>query len=312
MRKITVICGPTAVGKTDYTIQIASALGGEIVNADSMQIYKFMNIGSAKPTKEEREACHHHLVDCIDPREPFSVGKYQRLAKEAIEDIFARGMHPVVSGGTGLYVNSIIYDMDFSASPRDNDIYNSRRKELFELAEEKGKEYVHSILNEIDPEAAERIHPNNLKKVVRAIEIYELTGEKNREFSEALIPTEDYEYTLIGLTRNREELYERVNKRVDILVQQGLFEEVQKLLDMGLSINDIAMKGIGYKEIIEFFNGEYEKDEAIDLIKKNTRHLAKRQWTWFRRYEDIKWFNISEYAKEPDCIGEILKWIKRE
>lgn len=311
MRKITVICGPTAVGKTDYTIKIASALDGEIVNADSMQIYQFMNIGSAKPTKEEREACYHHLVDCIDPREPFSVADYQVMAKAAIEDIFARGKHPVVSGGTGLYVNSLIHEMDFSAAPPDKNIYNARRKALFDLAEGEGKAHVHAILRRLDPEAAERIHPNNLKKVVRAIEICELTGEKNREFAASVVPTKDYEYTLIGLTRDREELYERVNRRVDILVKQGLFEEVRALLDMGLSADDIAMKGIGYKEIIGFFDGAYGREEAIDLIKRNTRHLAKRQWTWFRRYDDIKWFNLSEYTSDVDCMGEILRWIRR-
>lgn len=311
MRNITVICGPTAVGKTEYTIEVASALGGEIVNADSMQIYKYMDIGSAKPTPAERAACRHHLVDCIDPREPFSVSEYQRLAKAAIEDIFTRGKHPVVSGGTGLYVNSLIYGMDFSASPQEDESRNPRRDRLLALAEEHGKEYVHNILREYDPAAAERIHANNLKKVVRAIEICELTGQKPRVFSEALVPTTDYSCTLIGLTRDRAELYERINKRVDILVQSGLFEELEKLRAMGLTEDDIAMKGIGYKESIGYMKGLYNREEAIELIKKNTRHFAKRQWTWFRRYEGITWFNISEYPSDAACMGEILQWIKK-
>lgn len=311
MKNITVICGPTAVGKTAYTIAIASALGGEIVNADSMQIYKYMDIGSAKPTPEERAACYHHLVDCIDPRTPFSVSDYQRLAKAAIADIFARGKHPVISGGTGLYVNSLIYEMDFSVTPQTEENTNPRREKLFALAEAQGKEFVHAVLRGYDPEAAERIHANNLKKVVRAIEIYELTGQKPRAFSEALVPTKDYTCTLIGLTRDRAELYERVNKRVDSLVHSGLFEELEKLRAMGLSEDDIAMKGIGYKEIIGCMKGLYDKEEAIGLIKKNTRHLAKRQWTWFRRYEGIEWFNISEYPSDAACMGEILEWIRR-
>lgn len=311
MKKITVICGPTAVGKTEYAIKVANALNGEIVNADSMQIYQLMDIGSAKPSSAEREACYHHLVDCIDPREAFSVSRYQQLAKEAINDIFLRGKHPVISGGTGLYVSSLIYDLDFSASPEEKSyLANARRNELSQLAEEKGNEHVHAILAAYDPEAAQRIHPNNLKKVIRAIEICELTGAKNKQFTSAFVPTKDYQVSLIGLSRDRAELYQRIDKRVDLLVAQGLIEEVQHLLAIDLSAADISMKGIGYKEIIGYLNGEYDKEEAIALIKKNTRHFAKRQMTWFRKYDTIKWFNISAYPNDTICIGEIIRWLK--
>lgn len=304
-RQIIVVCGPTAVGKTKYAIEIARELGGEIVSADSMQLYKYMDIGSAKPTPEEQERCVHHLVDCIDPREPFSVAAFHELAKEAIEDIFSRGLIPVVSGGTGLYVNSLIYDMDFSGSPADEE----KRAEYYRLAEENGPGYLHDMLMKCDSEAAERIHPNNLKKVIRALEVAE-TGGKVKAFENSFIRTKDYDYILVGLMRDREELYERINMRVDILMDAGLEEEVRRLLVMGLSENDISMKGIGYKELIEYFHGNYDLDEAVRLVKQNTRHLAKRQMTWFKRYPDIKWFNISEYENDEECIGVIINWLK--
>ena len=303
--KVLVICGPTAVGKTKYAIEIANAIGGEIVSADSMQLYKYMDIGSAKPTAEEQAGCRHHLVDMIDPREPFSVADFQKMAKEAIKDISSRGLVPVISGGTGLYVSSLIYDMDFSAPPGDT----AFRKRLYEIAERDGNMRVHDILKEKSPEAAERIHPNNLKKVIRAIEIAE-NGGQVKAFEESFVKTKDYDYILIGLTREREELYDRINRRVDVLMSEGLVDEVKGLLDMGLTEDDISMKGIGYKEIIGYLRGEYDIGEAVRLIKKNTRHLAKRQLTWFRRYPDITWFNISEYENDDRCIEVIIDWLK--
>ena len=306
-RTIVVVCGPTAVGKTKYAIEIANALSGEVVSSDSMQLYKFMDIGSAKPTKEEQAMCPHHLVDLIDPREPFSVARFQTLAKDAINDIFNRGKVPVISGGTGLYVNSLIYDMDFSAPPGDEE----ERKRLYDLAEEHGCEYVHNILAEKDSEAAARIHPNNLKKVIRAIEAAD-RGQNVPAFENSFVKTGDYDYILIGLTREREELYDRINRRVDILLDMGLEAEVKELLEMGLGEDDISMKGIGYKELIGYFHGNYDFDEAVRLIKQNTRHLAKRQLTWFRRYPDINWFNISEYENDEKCIEVIIDWLKKK
>lgn len=305
MRKIIVIAGPTAVGKTKYAIEAAKAFNGEVVSCDSMQLYKYMDIGSAKPTAEELAQVPHHLVDIIDPAEPFSVAEYQKLAKAAIEDIFARGKVPVIAGGTGLYLNSILYDMDFSNAKQDQEL----RQKLESEAQEFGPEYIHNKLAELDADAAERIHPNNVKKVVRAIEAA-ITGENIKDFKECNTKVKDFERILIGLTRDREELYDRINKRVDLLVEQGLFDEVKGLLGKGLTESDISMKGIGYKEIIGYFDQKYSKEEAIDLIKKNTRHLAKRQITWFKRYEDIKWLDISQYEDDNYAIEGMLEWLK--
>ena len=305
MRKIIAVCGPTAVGKTKYAIEAAKAFGGEVVSCDSMQLYKYMDIGSAKPTADELAQVPHHLVDLIDPSDAFSVAEYQKLAREAIEDIFTRGKVPVIAGGTGLYLNSILYDMDFSNAKQDQNL----RLQLEKEAEEFGPEYLHNKLRELDSEAASRIHPNNIKKVVRAIE-GALSGDNIKDFKECNTKVKDFERILIGLTRDREELYDRINLRVDLLVEQGLFDEVKGLLDKGLTESDISMKGIGYKEIIGYFNGKYTKDEAIDLIKKNTRHLAKRQITWFKRYEDIHWIDISQYKNDEEAIEGMLEWLK--
>ena len=305
MRKIIAVCGPTAVGKTKYAIEAAKAFGGEVVSCDSMQLYKYMDIGSAKPTADELSQVPHHLVDLIDPADAFSVAEYQKLAREAIEDIFARGKVPVIAGGTGLYLNSILYDMDFSNAKQDQNL----RLQLEKEAEEFGPEYLHNKLRELDSEAASRIHPNNIKKVVRAIE-GALSGDNIKDFKECNTKVKDFERILIGLTRDRDELYDRINLRVDLLVEQGLFDEVKGLLDKGLTESDISMKGIGYKEIIGYFNGKYTKDEAIDLIKKNTRHLAKRQITWFKRYEDIHWIDISQYKNDEEAIEGMLEWLK--
>ena len=306
-REIIVICGPTAVGKTEYAIDTALLMNGEIVSCDSMQLYKYMDIGSAKPTVEEQARVRHYLVDQIDPAEAFSAAKYQTLAKAAIEEIFAKGKTPVIAGGTGLYLNALLYDMDFSAPPR-NDAY---RDQLYKEAEEFGPAYLHQKLLRIDSNAAARIHPNNIKKVVRALEAAE-EGAKVKDFSKDLTPTQDYSAVLVGLTRNRGELYDRINRRVDILIEKGLLEEVRNLLAKGLTEADISMKGIGYKEIIAYYHGQYSLEEAIDLVKKNTRHYAKRQLTWFKRYKDMKWFNISEYDSDADCLKEIFQWLEKK
>lgn len=307
MRKLIAVAGPTAVGKTKYAIETAKAFNGEIVSCDSMQLYKYMNIGSAKPTAEEQAEVKHWLVDEIDPKEPFSVAKYSEMAKDAIEDIFSRGRTPVIEGGTGLYLNSLLYDMDFSGAPVDMEL----RATLENEAELFGPEYIYNKLKDADPKAAERIHPNNVKKVIRALE-GAIKGSSIVDFKNCREKCKDYDAILIGLTRNRPELYDRINRRVDIMVEQGLFNEVEQLLEMGLDEDDISMKGIGYKEIIGFFDGLYSQEEAIDLIKKNSRHLAKRQLTWFRRYEDMKWFNLSEYTNDEDAVGEIIKWVQTQ
>ena len=291
-RIIPVIVGPTAVGKTKYAVQIARKLNGEIVSADSMQIYRFMDIGSAKPTEEEQAAARHHLVDAVDPREPFSVAQYRHMAKECIEDIFQRDKLPVISGGTGLYVNALIYDMDFSAPPADLE----QREKYRKTAEEKGPQYLHDILNDIDPDAAARIHPNNVRKVIRAIEAAK-SGEKIPSFETSFRSTSDYRCILIGLQRDRAELYDRINRRVDQMISDGLEDEIRSLMSMGLSSSDISMKGIGYKEMIDAMNGRITMEVATELIKRNSRRYAKRQMTWFRRYPDIRWFDLSENSE---------------
>ncbi len=307
-KKVIAIAGPTAVGKTKFAIEAAKFIGGEIVSCDSMQLYKYMDIGSAKPTKEELAQVPHHLVDIIDPREPFSVYEYQKLAKEAISDIHSRGLIPVISGGTGLYFNSIIYDMDFTSDSGDL----KYRKELKDLADVEGKEAVYKLLVDLDPKTASEIHPNNLKRTIRALErIHE--GEKNvRSFKNVNEENKEYDIVLIVLTRDRAELYDRINKRVMLLIEAGLVDEVKRLMDMGLTSDDISMKGIGYKEIMAYLDGEYDLDTAIDIVQKNTRHYAKRQLTWYRRYDKIRWLDITACGSDENAIEVLKSWLEKE
>ena len=301
MRKIIAVAGPTAVGKTKYAIETAKAFKGEIVSCDSMQLYKYMDIGSAKPTAEEQAEVKHWLVDEIDPKASFSVAKYCSMAKNAIEDIFSRGKTPVIEGGTGLYLNSLLYDMDFGCAPADDQLRLTLEKE----AELFGPEYIYSKLEAVDPEAARRIHPNNVKKVIRALEGAS-NGNNIEDFNKCKEKCKDYDAILIGLTRNRHELYDRINLRVDKMVEQGLFDEVKELLEMGLNEDDISMKVIGYKDIICYFDGLYNKDEAIELIKKNSRHLAKRQLTWFRRQTNAVWLYLED-GDVPQRAAELVE-----
>ncbi len=303
--RILVIAGPTAVGKTRFAIEAAKALDGEIVSCDSMQLYKYMDIGSAKPTALERQQAVHHLVDFLDPRDDFSVARYQQLAKEAIADILSRGKLPIISGGTGLYLNSILYDMDFAESAGDQEY----RRQLEQLAASRGNEYLHAMLAEQDPEAAETIHVNNLKKIIRALERLKEGEGSVRPFSQVRESAE-YDPLLLGLTRERAELYERIDQRVDLLMEAGLLQEVRSLMDMGLSIDNVSMKGIGYKELIEHLQGECTLDEAVEKIKKNTRHYAKRQLTWFRRYDKINWLDISTFSSDEEAVRGMIKWLK--
>lgn len=305
-KPLVIIAGPTAVGKTEISIEVAKRLNGEVVSADSMQIYKFLNIGSAKPTKEEIQGIPHYLIDEIDPKAEFSVSQYRDLAKKYIDKVISKGKIPIVAGGTGLYVNSLIYDMDFSSTRSDNSI----RERLTSEYERYGIEYLHSKLKEVDKEAAERIHPNNVRRVIRALEVYYTTGESIKDFSKDLVENEDYEYILIGLNRDREELYERVNKRVDIMFNSGLIEEVKNLVEMGLKVEDISMKGIGYKEVIGYLDGEYDLERAVELVKRNTRRYAKRQLTWFKRYEKMKWFNLDKDTDKEKIINNIIQFVE--
>lgn len=302
--KIVIIAGPTAVGKTKFAIDLAKHFDGEIVSADSMQIYQWMDIGSAKPTAEEQAQVPHHLIDQIDPREPFSVAEYQSLAKACIAEIVQREKLPVISGGTGLYLNALMYEMNFSVMPRQSNF----RERLEREAQEQGNQAVYAKLQAADPQAAARIHPNNLKKVIRALEVYETSGEGIRNFEESFIKTKDYDWVLLGLQRSREELYQRIDARVDTLINLGLEQEVRDLLAKGLAEAHISMKGIGYKEIIDYIHGQYDRSEAIRLIKRNTRHYAKRQLTWLRRYEEMMWFDLSSFSSDEEALHAMTEY----
>lgn len=307
MKDILVVAGPTAVGKTEYAISLAQRFNGEIVSCDSMQLYRFMNIGSAKPGKQELAAVKHYLVDEIDPREPFSVAQYQKRAKAAIFQILDKGKLPIISGGTGLYLNSLLYEMDFNGSPGQNHY----RKELEELVQSHGKEALHRLLEQKDAQAAERIHPNNTKKIIRALETIQSADGILRPFSNVKKRSSDYRPLLIGLTRERTQLYDRINRRVLLLMEQGLLQEVQGLLDMGLTEEHISMKGIGYKELIGYLQGNYDLDTAISQIQQNTRHYAKRQLTWFRRYDTMEWFDLSQYESKENALEDISSWVRK-
>ena len=297
MVNVYVIAGPTASGKTKVAIELAKRLNGEIVSCDSMQIYKKMDIGSAKPTRDELKQIKHHLIGVIEPNEMFTVAKYQKMALEAIDDIVSRGKTPIVAGGTGLYLNSLLFDMDFAASPKSS----NRRKELESMTGETLYEY----LKVIDNEAAERIHKNNIKKVIRAIEAAE-NGDKVKPLNDCMNRCDLYNFKLYALNWDREKLYERINKRVDELIKMGLVDEVRQLFKEGLTCENISMKGIGYKEIIEYLDGETKLDDAVYLVKRNTRRFAKRQVTWFKRYEDMVWIDVDETMTVDDIVEKIL------
>ena len=302
---LIILTGPTAVGKTDLSIQLAKAVDAEIVSADSMQIYKYMDIGSAKVTEEEMQGVKHYLVDEIEPDMPFSVSEYKRMAEEYIDEISSRGKNVIVTGGTGLYLNSLIYDMDFGKSDANQELREELNKEL----EENGAAYMYEKLVSLDKEAAERIHPNNTKRVIRAIEVA-MSGEKMNDFSKDLRYNKKYRPIIIVLNRDRQALYDRINLRVDIMLKNGLIEEVKGLLEKGYTKDMISMQGIGYKEIIKYFDGEYTLDEAIEIIKRDSRRYAKRQLTWFRRYEDAKWFEIDKFDSAEELKNAVVSYVK--
>ncbi|WP_270940282.1 tRNA (adenosine(37)-N6)-dimethylallyltransferase MiaA [Romboutsia lituseburensis] len=308
MKKIPLIIltGPTAVGKTDLSINLAKSLNAEIISADSMQIYEYMDIGSAKVTKEEMNGITHYLIDEVKPDYTFSVSEFQNRSNKYIQEIHEKGKNVLVTGGTGLYLNSLIYNMDFAKSNANNELREQLRLEL----EEHGIEYMHEKLRTLDSESANRIHKNNTKRVIRALEVC-LSGEKMNDFSNDLKFNEKYNPIIIVLNREREHLYERINKRVDIMMDGGLIDEVKKLLNMGYTKDLISMQGIGYKEIIKYLDGEYTLDEAIEIIKRDSRRYAKRQLTWFRRYENAKWFNLDEYEDKKVLETDINNYIEK-
>ena len=307
MKKIPLIIltGPTAVGKTALSIELAKDLNAEIISADSMQIYEYMDVGSAKVTKEEMDGVIHHLIDEVKPDYAFSVSEFQKRANKYIKDIDDRGKKVLVTGGTGLYLNSLIYDMDFAKSNS-----NSKLREELELElKENGIDYMHEKLRALDEDAANLIHKNNTKRVIRALEVC-LDGKKMQDFSTELKYNENYQPIIIVLNRDREVLYERINKRVDLMMENNLIDEVKHLLDIGYDKNLISMQGIGYKEIVKYLEGEYSLDEAIEIIKRDSRRYAKRQITWFKRYKESKWFDLDKYDNSEILKEDILNYIE--
>lgn len=302
MKKVILLAGPTAVGKTDISLKLAEALQGEIICADSMQIYKEMNIGTAKPTESELKRCKHHLFDFVSPEEKYSVSDYKKEATQCILDLLQRNVQPIVTGGTGLYFNALMYHMDFSNQMPDTAL----REELTDFANTKGRDALYQRLLAVDPQRAQDIHPNNLHRVIRAIEIAELGPQRQQAFTNASEKNPEFEYELIVLDRDRDELYERINCRVDQMVKEGLFEEVKSLMGRGLNEAYQSMKGIGYKEVIDFYHGSTSYEETIERIKQNSRHYAKRQITWFKRYKDAKWFNLSKVDVYNGMFGDII------
>lgn len=303
-----ILVGPTASGKTSVSIELAKKLNGEIISADSMQIYKHMDIGTAKVTPEEMEDIPHYLIDIVYPDEEFTVADYKENAEKFIADINSRKKLPIVVGGTGLYVNSLVYDLNFTQVPPNEEI----RNRLESLADKYGNEYIHKMLEKIDNESYNKINVMDRKRIIRAIEIYEVTGkpmsEQNKNFRK---PIDKYNLVMVGLNMDREKLYERINLRVDKMVEEGLVEEVSKLLEMGYNKDLVSMQGIGYKEIISYLEGELTLEESLELIKKGTRNYAKRQLTWFRRDKRIKWVNLDEFSSMDYLIEYIIDYSEK-
>ncbi|MBM6854237.1 tRNA (adenosine(37)-N6)-dimethylallyltransferase MiaA [Mediterraneibacter glycyrrhizinilyticus] len=308
-RPLIILTGPTAVGKTAASIGLAKAVGGEIISADSMQVYRQMDIGSAKITKEEMQGVPHYLVDVLEPEEAFNVVRFQELAKEAIEEIFRSGHIPIVVGGTGFYIQALLYDIDFT----ENDSDLSLREELEKKAREEGAESLHALLEKADPQAAAQIHPHNVKRVIRALEFNRKTGQKISEHNERERQKESpYNFAYFVLTDDRKALYERIDRRVDKMMEQGLLEEVRRLKDRGLPRDSVSMQGLGYKELFAYLEGEYPLEEAVRIIKRDTRHFAKRQLTWFRRERDVVWIDRQENEQDERKILESMLSVLRE
>lgn len=290
--KLFVLIGPTAVGKTELSIDLAKRLNAEIISADSMQIYKYMDIGTAKITEEEMEGVPHHLIDFLYPDEEYTVSDYQRDASRLITEINARGRLPMVVGGTGLYINSLVYELNFAKAPPDEEY----RVELEELATNYGIEYIHDLLSKVDPESAKTISKKDKKRIIRALEVYKTTGKTMSEYNKNFRKeTDKYDLCMVCLNMDRQKLYDRINMRVDIMIENGLIDEVKGILHKGYHKNLVSLKGIGYKEIIEYLDGNLTLDEAIEKIKKGSRNYAKRQLTWFRRDKRIKWVNKDDF-----------------
>ena len=303
---MVVLTGPTAVGKTALSLKLARALDGEIVSADSMQVYRRMDIGTAKVTRDEMEGIPHHLIDVLEPDEDFNVVIFTSMAREAMEGIYSRGRIPVVTGGTGFYIQALAYDVNFEEH-RESDY----RRQLRALAEERGAEYLHSLLAQVDPAYAAGIHANNVKRVIRALEFYHETGKRlSVHNSRERERTSPYDLWYFVLNLKRQDLYDRINRRVDQMMEQGLKEEACGLIQGGLREDMTCMQGIGYREFFPYIRGERTLEETVEQIKKDTRHFAKRQLTWFRREKDVIWMNKEDYPEEDQLLAGMLSRIR--
>ncbi|MCD5322770.1 MULTISPECIES: tRNA (adenosine(37)-N6)-dimethylallyltransferase MiaA [Pontibacillus] len=297
---VVAIVGPTAVGKTSLSIEIAKRFNGEIISGDSMQIYKGMDIGTAKVTKAEMEEIPHHMIDIKEPWDDFSAAEFQEKVTDYIKKIAEKGKLPIIAGGTGLYIQSVLYDFQFSQTARDDEFRERMEKRI----EEEGVEPFFDRLRQIDPEQASKIHPNNIRRVIRALEVYELTGMTMSEYQEAQQPTSPYNPILIGLNMEREMLYNRINTRVDSMIEEGLLDEVDRLVKLGYE-NAQSMKAIGYKELVPYVKNEQSLEESVQNLKQNSRRYAKRQLTYFRNKMDVDWYEVTvETAAEK--FEEIL------
>ncbi len=307
---LVILTGPTAVGKTALSVRLAKAIGGEIISADSMQVYRHMDIGSAKITPEEMSGVPHHLIDILEPSEEFNVVWFQRLARRAVQEICGRGHVPVVAGGTGFYIQALLYDVDFT----ENDGDPALRRQLQTIAKTQGSGALYERLRKIDPKSCETIHENNVKRVIRAIEFYEKTGvrisEHNRIQRQNSSP---YNFSYFVLTDDRQKLYGRIEERVDEMMAQGLVEEVYRLKEMGCTADMVSMQGLGYKEILAYLDGKSTLEEAVYRIKLNTRHFAKRQLTWFRRERDVIMLDRQDFDGRDDLIlNEMAEILRRK
>ena len=309
-KPLIILAGPTAVGKTSLSIRLAKETGGEIISADSMQVYRHMDIGSAKITKEEMGGVPHYLVDVLEPEEEFNVVRFQQMAKEAAERIWKKGKIPLVVGGTGFYIQALLYDIDFT----ENDGDESYRRQLEQKAsDEEGASELYEMLKTVDPKAAQEIHPRNIKRVIRALEFYHQTGKKISEHNETQRQKESpYHYAYFVLTDERSRLYERIDQRVDLMMEEGLLDEVCYLKERGVRKDSTAMQGLGYKELYEYLEGRYPLDEAVRIIKRDTRHFAKRQLTWFKRERDVIWADKSVIGQEEEKIADYMLGCLRE
>jgi tRNA dimethylallyltransferase len=308
-KPLVILTGPTAVGKTALSVQLAKKIGGEIISADSMQVYRYMDIGSAKVKAEEMQGIRHHMIDVLEPGDEFNVYIFKQMAEECLAGIYERNHIPIVAGGTGFYIQALLYDIDFGREEENPRI----REQLEQLLKEKGKSCLHDMLKQVDAPSAAEIHENNTKRMIRALEYYERNGtpisQHNRQQREKEAA---YRFCYFVLTMDRQKLYERIDRRVEIMMEEGLLEEVKHLKSMGCDRNMVSMQGIGYKELLACLDGEMTIEEAVSLIQKESRHFAKRQLTWFRREKEVIWLDRGEFQGEEAILDEMQSRMKQK